>query len=97
MSSVEAFPIRMPGRPPPRRPHPSECLVVGTRFGWTGRRQAAGCATLAVTTTTSRERLVGSGDADAVISTLADVTTFTWTAAGVRMQPRAAPRPDALT
>lgn len=75
---------------------PSECLVVEDALAGLAAGKAAGCATLAVTTTTSRERLVGSGDADAVISTLADVT-FTWTAAGVRMQPRAAPRPDALT
>ncbi len=65
---------------------PTECLVVEDALAGLAAGKAAGCATLAVTTTTSRERLLASGDADAIVASLADVT-FTPTATGVRVDP----------
>jgi mannitol-1-/sugar-/sorbitol-6-phosphatase len=48
---------------------PADCLVVEDAPGGLTAARAAGCATLAVTTTTPRQDLV----ADAVVDTLADV------------------------
>ncbi len=61
---------------------PAECLVVEDAAAGLRSGKAAGCVTLAVTTSTSREDLVATGDADAIITSLADVE-FTVTPAGV--------------
>lgn len=52
---------------------PRDCLVVEDAPSGLEAARAAGCATLAVTTTTAREVLTGSGWADLVVGTLAEV------------------------
>ncbi len=63
---------------------PAQCLVVEDAPAGLRAGKAARCATLAVTTTTSREDLIATGDADLVVATLADVR-FLVTEAGVRV------------
>jgi sugar-phosphatase len=60
---------------------PERCLVVEDAPAGLEAARAAGCATLAVTTTTSADELV----ADAVVGTLADVR-FVVTDAGMRLR-----------
>jgi sugar-phosphatase len=62
---------------------PADCLVVEDAPGGLQAARAAGCATLAVTTTTEREALV----ADAVVTDLSQVV-FTRTASQVSLSPR---------
>lgn len=52
---------------------PAACLVVEDAPSGLRAARAAGCATLAVATTTPRDVLLSGGDADAVVGTLADV------------------------
>ncbi len=52
---------------------PVGCLVVEDAPSGLRAARSAGCATLAVTTTTPRHVLLSHGDADAVVDTLADV------------------------
>jgi len=67
---------------------PRDCLVVEDAPGGLESARAAGCATLAVTTTTDPADLI----ADAVVGTLADVA-FAVTGGGVRIRP-AGGRPE---
>ena len=64
---------------------PRDCLVVEDAPAGLAAGTAAGCATLAVTTTTPREDLLADPNADAVIDTLADVRFIAETA-GVRLE-----------
>ena len=52
---------------------PAECLVIEDAPAGFASAKAAGCATLAVTTTTPHERLVEDVNVDVVVATLADV------------------------
>jgi len=61
---------------------PADCLVVEDAPGGLASAHAAGCSTLAVTTTTPRDELV----ADAVVTDLSQVT-FSRTAAGLELSP----------
>ncbi len=63
---------------------PTDCLVVEDAPGGLAAARAAGCATLAVVTTTPRHELVGA--ADAVVTNLGEVA-FTRSAAGVQLSP----------
>ena len=63
---------------------PTQCLVVEDAPGGLAAARAAGCATLAVVTTTPREELVTA--ADAVVSDLSQVV-FTRTRDGVLVSP----------
>lgn len=65
---------------------PADCLVVEDAPAGLASGRAAGCTTLAVTTTSTRAALQASGDADAVVATLADVT-FVVEPTGVRIRP----------
>jgi sugar-phosphatase len=61
---------------------PADCLVVEDAPGGLASAHAAGCSTLAVTTTTPRDELV----ADAVVTDLSQVT-FSRTATGLELSP----------
>lgn len=52
---------------------PGDCLVVEDAPSGLVAARAAGCATLAVTTTTPREVLAADGHADAIVDLLSDV------------------------
>lgn len=65
---------------------PAQCLVVEDAIGGIAAARAAGCAVLAVSTTTPADRL----PADLVVGTLADVT-FSVRPDGVRVSPRPHP------
>ncbi|MDF2091421.1 HAD-IA family hydrolase [Knoellia sp. 3-2P3] len=63
---------------------PAQCLVVEDAPGGLAAARSAGCATLAVVTTTARDELVGA--ADAVVTDLSHVA-FTRSAVGVLVSP----------
>ena len=65
---------------------PADCLVVEDAPAGLASAKAAGCATLAVVTTTGRDALVATGNADAVVPDLASVR-FVVDDSGIRLLP----------
>lgn len=65
--------------------HPADCLVVEDAVSGLTGAKAAGCATLAVITTTAEERLASSGLVDGLVPLL-DAVRFVPEAGGVRIE-----------
>ncbi|MEI2777278.1 MAG: HAD-IA family hydrolase [Tetrasphaera sp.] len=64
---------------------PRECLVVEDATAGLAAARAAGCATLALTTTTRADVIAAAGDADAIVPDLSAVR-FVVTSEGVRIE-----------